>query len=554
MNLLIPPSVPSWTRDQLRAELHRLYSEAGFVIEPPEEGARTVAFVARQKPGVEGEGDLAVGCIADPDMPIVFRDEVMEFGSALSESGCAQGELITTGRFERAAIEAAREFPVRLVDGAALETVLNVQQPDAPPSEQPQVNPIARELSLAGREADIRLVRPLSPPPAESSPEDLSADLYGEDGWTPPPKRGLSERTIVALATGIASLVLALVYGGLYHRAEDAPLPQPVEVPEFQDASSEETRKHHEELLAGYGLSAGASEGATGLESLWEVRRQVVHRVDLLESLKAREEFEALAAELVAFVSSAREIGLDYAEMGAFQLKPTVKLASEGYGLENLDSPRAKLMQPPLLTEDDQSHILPYLRISDYRLKLVSEPIAVNQLLRDDQSTNGFETVRYEQSLRMLERRMWAEQEIDARRHAQAIVSLARAAAIANLDLVAECLGDVDALIQSLTVGRKIVDPESPFHGHTFKVYATAPEDLSIVKRFLEVRNGRLYYHERMDDLDVPPYHFRDPEKPETAHKAKGMAEDLIRHTARQILVNAGSRQRSLIPLAVSGG
>ncbi len=568
MSIEFHSSVQTWTRDQLVDALTQLYADAGFVVNTMTSRSDCVAFVARQRSGEEGAG-IAVGCMVDDEMPIVFQAEVLEFCRNIETCGCSSGELITTGKFERLAVEAAKDFPVRLVDGKALQKVINDRQPDVEPPLRHtiQVNPVALEMARARIEnANARLatirgteqpgIRTLTAPETASAERsEALAKALNYRPKAPAAKRfDLSERKTLALVTVGATLVLGLLFAVSYPRTTVDAADQFREVltgdavPSVETPiSTKERSDAKNDLLEGYALSSEAASSAE--PDIFTLRRKLVHRVDLLEDLKHREEYEPLAAKLVAFVHAAKNVGLDYAKMGVYQLRETVQFASEAAGLEKMEAPQMRGLRALKLSEEDQERILPYLSISDYELKLRSHPIAVNELLASD--GDGFSTVRYGASLEKLERRLWAESVMDSRRYAQAIVAITNAALIAGVDMVQECEGDLDALILSLTEGREIQDKSNPLYGHTFKVYAPPPDDLGVVKRFLQVRNDQLYYHEQLEDLDVPPVHFTEPGE-ETAKKAIGLAEDLIRKTARQILVNSASYQRSLVPVVSS--
>jgi len=565
----IPISVQHWTRDELLDTLAELYTEAGFNVDRSDSLPDAVALVARHRVPFSGH-DIAIGVVADDEVPVVFRGEVREFCQSFALCGCARGEIITTGHFESAAVEVAQSYPVRLVDCKGLQAVMNQRSPEQDPvrNRTVHVNPIALEVARAKMANDHQrlggyrvppppTVRKLEPP-TEEQRQVLQVDTHKIPAHVRVSQAGISERQLIVLLTAGALAGFALVFGTFYphtsieaadtlktalHTEDQPPIENVPLVPERENAPS------------GYVAISGGNSGdskfeamAPGTETVWTLHKKLVHRMELLEDLKKREEFEPLAAELLEFVKAAKELGVDYTGMGAFQLDKVIKFASEAKGMEGLMSTNSRRLVPPRLTEADQKGIMPYLRIANFELKLNLKPLAVDQLLEEN-NLSGFDSLRYEDALQKLERRLWAEEEIEARRHAQAIQAIVRAGMVAGVDLVKDCDGDLDLLIVSLARGRIINDPSSPFNGQTFKVYAPEPEDLGVVKRFLEIRNGRLFYHERLDDLDLPPMLPREVSE-ESARDAIAKAEELVRHTARQILVNGGLSQRSLIPVA----
>ena len=279
-------------------------------------------------------------------------------------------------------------------------------------------------------------------------------------------------------------------------------------------------------------ISVGAKE-----ESTAELQRQLVYRVELLEELKERVQAEQLASEVFMRGRFPKKAGLDFVELGANELVETVRLICEN----DDDSPK--------LTPLEQTRVLPYLGIAAGELEHISPPIDIDALLvadNDSQYANPFDSAR---ALNTLERRLWVETAIDSRRHAQSIAAVAGAARASGIDFVAQNDSDLDAVIAAITTGKTIDDPKSPFHGHTFKSPPPPADKFGEVRQFLKVANGRIRYHEELPANLPGELRFQSSDNPASLKQALEVAEQLIRSTATQILVNKANRDKALMPV-----
>ncbi len=270
--------------------------------------------------------------------------------------------------------------------------------------------------------------------------------------------------------------------------------------------------------------------------TLDEVRRLLVHRVNTLEQLKERLFAEELAAEVELLGKIPGENGASFVEQAGGNLALTIKLICDA---EN-DGPR--------LSTEEQARVLPYLKIEGGQLKQASPDINVFDLLEPPTNLMSVSPSECPERLRLLERRLYVEEALQARRYAQSVAAVAAAAHSTGIDFVAENHGNLDAVIASVVEGRRIDDPTSPYDGHLFKTPEPPADKLGDVKRFLVITNGKLRYHEKLpNDVDVESKF--DPEDKSSVSEAVKIAELLLRHTAEQILVNKANRDKSLMPV-----
>ncbi|MEM1295652.1 MAG: restriction endonuclease [Verrucomicrobiota bacterium] len=267
-----------------------------------------------------------------------------------------------------------------------------------------------------------------------------------------------------------------------------------------------------------------------------EIRRLLVHRVRTLEELKERLHAERLAAEVQLLGKVPGRDGANYVEQAGGDLEVTVKLICE----DEEGGPR--------LSPEDQKRVLPYLAIEGGRLELTSPDIDIYDLLEPPADLFSVSPKLFPESLELLERRLFVEEALEARRYAQSVAAVTSAARSTGIDFVLENEGDLDAVIASVVEGRRIQDPTSPFDGHLFKTPEPPADKLEDVKRFLVIMNGKLRYEETLPtELETNPKF--DPNLKSSVGEAIQIAELLLRHTAEQILVNKANRDKSLMPV-----
>lgn len=267
-----------------------------------------------------------------------------------------------------------------------------------------------------------------------------------------------------------------------------------------------------------------------------DYRRLLVHRVKTLEELKERLHAERLASEVQLLGKLPSEDGSTFVEQAGGDLALTVKLICEA------EEGGSRLLP------EDQERVLPYLKIEGGRLQLTSPDIDVFDLLEPPENLVSVSPDQCPASLKLLERRLYIEEALEARRYAQSVAAVTSAARSTGIDFVAENEGDLDGVITSVVEGRRIEDPNSPFDGHLFKTPEPPADKLDDVKRFLVIVNGKLRYQETLPtDLELEPKF--DPEVKSSVSEAVKIAELLLRHTAEQILVNQANRDKSLMPV-----
>lgn len=91
----------------------------------------------------------------------------------------------------------------------------------------------------------------------------------------------------------------------------------------------------------------------------------------------------------------------------------------------------------------------------------------------------------------------WDPVALRSRAAARNLVAVCAAAAAAEVYFVAEGEGNLDRTLRCLVEGRKVEDPDNPFHGTWFGVPQYGEEELAEAKRHLEIELGLLSYRPR---------------------------------------------------------
>ncbi len=268
-----------------------------------------------------------------------------------------------------------------------------------------------------------------------------------------------------------------------------------------------------------------------------ELKQLVIQRIRSLESLKQRLQSERLASEVYLLGRFPKNANINFVEQSGGDLKEAIRLICEIGAMG------------PRLTPQEQALAEPYLQIVDGQLEQIYPPLVIDEWLETPANLQEIDPKDLESTLQDLERRLFVEESLEARRYAQSIAAVVSAAQSTGIDLVAESGGNLDQLIVNVVTGRKIRDPESPFDGHTFKTPAPPQDLLPEMKKFLKVSSGRVRYYENLPSDVRLESRFQPIDNPLVLQSAVETAEMLIRDTAEQILVNQANRNKSLMPV-----
>lgn len=110
--------------------LRSLFAEMGFEPDRGERGQDAVAFLAVDPTPIRGGRIYVQGVLSEPGVA-VGGDEVRAMLDAARGDSVGKALLVTLGRFNAEAREAARDAPVELVDGEALAALLRKHLPQA---------------------------------------------------------------------------------------------------------------------------------------------------------------------------------------------------------------------------------------------------------------------------------------------------------------------------------------------------------------------------------------------------------------------------------------